>query len=290
MNKWLLGIELNLKEIKMSVKKILFFFVLSLALTLLVSSCKKATVNKDDHPVVPANATFAAIIPDANLRKVILTKIPVSDKAKFDYNYMGSKDLNSLKGAELGSELATIKRLRRYNDNESAAITADISNTEGLQYLYNLLYISLSGQKIDKIDVSKNRVLQVLTLEDNKLTSLDISKNQDLEELLLSRNGLTSLDLSKNSNLMALSVDSNALTAIDLSKNSYISSSLKLNNNSGLTEIDLSHLKRLLGQGLQSSYIIGGNTNLVKVYVTQAQYDQLTTTMADVDKAKLIVK
>ncbi len=122
----------------------------------------------------------------------------------------------------------------------------DIEDLEGVQYLTSLKDLACFGNRLSKLDLSKNTELTKLVCGSNNLTSLDLSHNTSLEYLYCSSNQLTSLDVSKNTVLSSLLCFSNNLTNLDVSKNTNLVelkcyenpiSSLDVSKNTSLEEL-----------------------------------------------------
>ena len=97
---------------------------------------------------------------------------------------------------------------------------SNVSNMDGIEYLYNLSILYCDENNITDLDVSKNLNLKILSCASNKLTSLDVSNNKLLQKLYCYMNeGLTSLDVSNNTALTDLSCSYCGIDSIDLSKN-----------------------------------------------------------------------
>lgn len=73
-----------------------------------------------------------------------------------------------------------------------------------------------SGQKIKKIDVSQNPLLEYLHAYRNELTSFTLSKHSNIKRLLLSENALTQISVADCEQLESLSLWGNKLQSIDL--------------------------------------------------------------------------
>ncbi len=86
-------------------------------------------------------------------------------------------------------------------------------------YGKNITALDCRGNKLDYIDISKNRELTYLDCSNNQLRSLDISSIA-LKVLWCNNNQLTALNLGNNTLLTELYCYSNRLTELDLSKNS----------------------------------------------------------------------
>ena len=171
----------------------------------------------------------------------------------------------------------------RYAVTEIDVENKYISNLSGLQFFPNLKVLNCSHNRLTKLDVSKNTVLQELVCWENQLTSLDVSQNTALQELACFQNQLTSLDVSQNPALQKLSCWDNRLTSLDVSKNTELTY-LKCSYNR-LTELDVSKNTELTY--LDCSYNrlteldVSQNTKLTALYfvsnkITSLQADNCT--------------
>ena len=171
----------------------------------------------------------------------------------------------------------------RYAVTEIDVENKYISNLSGIQFFPNLKVLNCSHNRLTKLDVSKNTVLQELVCWENQLTSLDVSQNTALQELECFENKLTSLDVSQNPALQKLSCWDNRLTSLDVSKNTELTY-LKCSYNR-LTELDVSKNTELTY--LDCSYNrlteldVSKNTKLTELYfvsnkITSLQADNCT--------------
>lgn len=104
-------------------------------------------------------------------------------------------------------------KLQRLNISETQIKEIDLSCNPNLMYLmaeHSSGTIN-TGYRLNKIDLTHNPYLTVLTLAGNKLPSIDISKNARLTNLNLSRNALKSLDVTGNPSLYSLNLAYNDL-------------------------------------------------------------------------------
>ncbi len=125
-----------------------------------------------------------------------------------------------------------------------------ISDLRGIEYFYNLKYLSCDANQLIELDVSKNTLLEVLYCSFNQLTELDVSENTVLEFLHCSGNQLTGLDLSQNAALREVMCENNQLTELDISENTALTY-LDCSNNQ-LIGLDVS--KNALLKSLYCSY------------------------------------
>ena len=80
-------------------------------------------------------------------------------------------------------------------------------------------FISVGGNELTSLDVSRSTKLTFLECRWNQLTALDVSRNTALKTLSCDNNQLTTLDVSKNTALKELSIRNNQLTTLDVSHN-----------------------------------------------------------------------
>ena len=171
----------------------------------------------------------------------------------------------------------------RYAVTEIDVENKYISNLSGIQFFPNLKVLNCGHNRLTKLDVSENTVLQELVCWENQLTSLDVSQNTALQELACFENQLTSLDVSQNPALQKLSCWDNRLTSLDVSKNTELTY-LKCSYNR-MTELDVSKNTELTY--LDCSYNrlteldVSQNTKLTELYfvsnkITSLQADNCT--------------
>ena len=171
----------------------------------------------------------------------------------------------------------------RYAVTEIDVENKYISNLSGIQFFPNLKVLNCGHNRLTKLDVRENTVLQELVCWENQLTSLDVSQNTALQELACFENQLTSLDVSQNPALQKLSCWDNRLTELDVSKNTELTY-LKCSYNR-LTELDVSKNTELTY--LDCSYNrlteldVSQNTKLTELYfvsnkITSLQADNCT--------------
>ena len=171
----------------------------------------------------------------------------------------------------------------RYAVTEIDVENKYISNLSGLQFFPNLKVLNCSHNRLTKLDVSENTVLQELVCWENQLTSLDVSQNTALQELACFENQLTSLDVSQNPALQKLNCGHNRLTSLDVSKNTELTY-LKCSYNR-LTELDVSKNTELTyldcGYNRLTELDVSQNTKLTALYfvsnkITSLQADNCT--------------
>ena len=168
----------------------------------------------------------------------------------------------------------------RYAVTEIDVNDKNITSLKGIEFFPNLKKLNCGHNRLTKLDVSENTVLQELVCWENQLTSLDVSQNTALQELACFENKLTSLDVSQNPALQKLSCWDNRLTSLDVSKNTELTY-LKCSYNR-MTELDVSKNTELTY--LDCSYNrlteldVSQNTKLTELYFVS---NQLTSLQAD---------
>ncbi|WP_099467931.1 fibronectin type III domain-containing protein [Konateibacter massiliensis] len=139
-----------------------------------------------------------------------------------------------------------------------------IKSVKGVEYLSELLYLCITNNSIENIDLSNNKKLIRLECSLNKLTSIDISANTELRFVWLVGNNITSLNLLNNTKIEELYCNNNQLTELDVSNLSElgwlacgynklnelnVSKNLKLKqlniNSTNITKMDLSSNTKL---------------------------------------------
>jgi hypothetical protein len=94
-----------------------------------------------------------------------------------------------------------------------------IRNMAGIENFTALNYLSCDKNKLKKIDISKNILLEKFSCENNMIKSLNISKNQELEGLFIRNNKIKTINLSENPKLGFLDCGINKLKNLDIRKN-----------------------------------------------------------------------
>lgn len=122
---------------------------------------------------------------DANLKNCVIQT----------YNRSNGTNLTKL----TVKQLATITKLSCQN--------MGISDASGIERLTKLASLSLLGNQISSINLSKNTQLTTLDLRFNSLRSLDIGKQAKLTTLYLNGNNLSELDIRKNKQLAKFRAD-----------------------------------------------------------------------------------
>ncbi len=183
--------------------------------------------------------------------------------------------------------VATDKKIDANNDGRISATEAkavkyinvigkEITNLSGIEHFVNLECLYLNNNKVEDIDLSKNKALHTLTCNQNQLSTLDVSNNTELTFLYCESNKLTTLDFAKNTELRILYCRSNQLTALNISKNTALTS-LSCSSNQ-LTTLDVSNNTELTSLGCSSNQLtaldVSNNTELTYL---DCDSNQLTT-------------
>ena len=105
-----------------------------------------------------------------------------------------------------------------------------IRDATGIEAFVSLIDLSVTNNLLDEIDVSQNKLLEIIEINDNNLKGIDVSKNLNLKLLSLYNNDINEVDVSLNSNLETLILYSNPLSTIDLKLNTEIIKSRKYIN------------------------------------------------------------
>ena len=208
----------------------------------------------------PANKAFT----DDNFYKCVVDAYNSENKTSLPYT-------TNLSDSQLGS----IKKLScngYYKSDEEK-----IKNTNGLEKLTALTYLSVGGNQLTELDVSNNTALTYLNVTTNQLTSLNVSSNTALTYLSVSKNHLTELDVSNNIALIDLEAAGNQLTELDVSKNTALTYLYVSENN--LTSLDFSKnvaLKKLyVSENNLTSLDVSKNTALTYLSVSKNHLTEL---------------
>jgi Leucine-rich repeat (LRR) protein len=94
-----------------------------------------------------------------------------------------------------------------------------ISDLTGIGYFINLKELGCGENLLTTLDVSKNKLLEILELSRNHITDLDISHNPELIELWCDDNSISQLDMSKQIHLKFLSCNGNQLIELNVVQN-----------------------------------------------------------------------
>lgn len=157
-------------------------------------------------------------IPDANLKRALLTHSVIVDTN--------------------GDGEISYGEARAYKEDWLKLNEKNITNATGLEAFVNIKGLSISGNKLTSLNLSKNVALTWLDCHNNQLKSLDLSKNIALTKLMCWDNQLTSLNVSKNVALTWLECFNNRLAQLNVSENVSLEYLLCWSNQ--LTSLDLS--------------------------------------------------
>lgn len=190
-----------------------------------------------------------------------------------DYNHDGKLSMDE-------AELIT--------DIDLSECNHEIVSLNGIEYMPNLRQLLSGGQKLTKLDVSRNTKLVKVVCTYNDLTTLDVSALSNLQTLWCSGNELCALDISNNPELKELECYSNNINSLDVSNNKKLTklychgnifttldlrgaTSLEsvLCNNPNLTTLDASGLTKLkyitCYESALTSINVSGCTNLRQI-------------------------
>ncbi|MGN0637304.1 MAG: DUF4214 domain-containing protein [Huintestinicola sp.] len=173
--------------------------------------------------------------PDAVFRAYISEKLDWNQD-----NILSEEEINGATGISIyDSNLSSIKGIEHFTKLVHLSLDGNMLTSVDLSKNTALEELDLSSNQLTSLDVTNNTALRWLTCNDNKLTSLNVSKNTDLTYFRCGNNQLTSLDVSKNTALTTLYCGGNKLTSLDLSKNTVLTDlSCDYGN---LTTLDLSY-------------------------------------------------
>lgn len=175
-----------------------FTYLLSFILIGLSFSCKK----EDAEEVVKSQGSYVNV-PDATFELNLIAQGIDSDL--------------SVNQKLLRSDAEQVKRLSL----QTPPNYDDISSLEGIEAFKNLRYLNASGQKIEKIDLSHNVLLDSLLLQSNDISQIDLSQNKNLRFVDLMSNQLKFvMGLEKISLLKELYVSFNELDSFSISNSS----------------------------------------------------------------------
>ncbi len=142
-----------------------------------------------------------------------------------------------------------------------------IKDLTGIELFTNLKKLICGNNQLTKLDLSKNKKLQVLDCSQNVLKSIDLRINTWLSDLTCSENGLTKLDITQNDQLLHLDCSSNQLTELDLTVNEFLQDLLC--NENQLTKLDLRKIEYL------KLFDCTLNPKLVQICVTKSQFSDI---------------
>jgi Leucine-rich repeat (LRR) protein len=126
-----------------------------------------------------------------------------------------------------------IKEATRISINEQ-----EIVSLQGVEFFTSLTELECSGNKLSKLNITKNKKLLKLDCSNNNLSTLDISKNTKLTDVKCSDNKLSKLSVTKNTKLVTLDCSNNKISKLSVTKNTELAD-LKCQNNK-LSTLDVS--------------------------------------------------
>jgi len=115
----------------------------------------------------------------------------------------------------------------------------DVSENRELRML--VLWNGDENDQLERLNVSKNKKLEHISIPGNKLPELDVSNTPALHKLICGYNQIVNLDVSNCINLAVLECSNNQLSSLDISDNTNLGTSwnpaLSLRDMPGLTEV-----------------------------------------------------
>lgn len=118
------------------------------------------------------------------------------------------------------------------------SVTGAKLNAIDLTALTELTSVTLNNNAINTIDLSKNAKLKSLSILNNQLEELNVASNPELTEVKVTGNKLTKIDLSANTKVEQIIADNNQLAEITFNGEA-INGTINLANNK-LKAVDLS--------------------------------------------------
>ncbi len=237
-----------------SISRIPCLFAAAAYALLIFNSCNKDELADNEQYVIPDD--FAVNIPDPVFAEYCMRYF---DQPEGGGNGDGILQYGEIKNVDI---------IDVY-DIDKDEIPGTVSSLEGIEYFTSLKELRCLFQSLTSLDVSKNKVLEILHCDENQsLSSLDVSNNPELKELWCQYNSLTSIDVSKCPKLEQLLCPYNKLTSLDVTNNMALAD-LQCDYNF-LTTLDISRnrkLKWLSCSGNSLSAIdVADNTELLWLY------------------------
>lgn len=173
------------------------------------------------------NLTDCSFLVLADFRDNLLASVNISDCERLSYLHIDNRRrYDEQTGEHIIEEDITYFRL--FNCPELSSLTVSHGNMEkwsvNLTGFPKLKNLDISGNRLDRLNVSRCDSLQTLNFEDNKVSRLDLSENKFLEHLEARGNGMTTLDISGCDKLREVNVAYNSLTSFDISNKKYLES------------------------------------------------------------------
>lgn len=205
-------------------------------------------------------------IGEINRKIIAALALSVSGVSSFDVFSSDGTEILSGNFASLVEDKNLSRCLKETTNATDASQVVSIScpsyfilSAKGVEHFPNLKKLNLSGNRIEYIDLSKNKKIKDLNLEGNYLREVDVSQQKQLESLSVGVNPLLkSLDISENKQLVNFRNQYNKFE-VDISNNTQITD-LNLSF-TGLKYIDLTvHFK------LASLYLAGNSLMQLGLY------------------------
>ncbi len=184
----------------------------------LAGCCTMAQAQTATFPVAIDETNF----PDKSFRNVLLT-------ATYD------RDQDGMLSQEEAERVTELTMNYKY---------PHIATLKGIGYFTNLTSLSVQGNDLTAIDLSKNTKLTYLNVNGNKFETIDFSDCPSLETIICNSNKLTEVKLAGNPKLRRFECNSTStLTSLDVSANAELDSLCCYSD--GLTAIDVTHNAKL---------------------------------------------
>ncbi|PQJ78628.1 T9SS type A sorting domain-containing protein [Polaribacter porphyrae] len=255
-----------------------------LLITLIVINNKLHSQCTSNISIPDTNFKVALLAHGSSISGIGVSKIDINNDGVIQCseatNYTGSinvinKNISDFTGLE---QFPNITRLFvGFNSGTTLDVTANTklilinANSNSLSNLdvsKNVLLESLSVEEnnLTTVDVTANSALTILNFRLNSISTIDLSKNIILESLYFARNNLINLDISANINLKTLNADYNSISSLSVTNNLLLET-LQIQNNS-LTNLDLSQNQNLITLNLRNNKLknldASNNPNLVQ--------------------------
>lgn len=133
------------------------------------------------------------------------------------------------------SSLSSVTKLKCHNKG--------IKTLQGIEQLSSLRYLSVFGNKLTSLDVTKLNLLTHLNVAKNNLSTLEIAGLSNLTELFAFKNKLSTVDLKGLGSLVKLRMMDNQLQSLDIAPLVSLEAAYLWNNQ--LKDLDISGLANL---------------------------------------------
>ena len=143
--------------------------------------------------------------------------------------------------------------------------TNRLNSIAGIEVFKDIKILNLTGNKLDSINISKNKEVEYLYLNFNSIIKLNTNENIELKEISIDNNDKDIVvNFKRNKNLLKLSIASSGISSIDLTSNDKLEF-LNLYDNS-LTNITIHNQTKLkslqLGKNQLSMIDVSNNSLL----------------------------